>query len=164
MNKTNLLLLTLTCLLLCSYDPYTDPSTSYKPIIMTRTQLESAVRSGSAQSIVEPCKIYIKDQYIYIVEKYKGVHIINNTDRFNPENVGFIHIPGCIDIAIKENILYADNAVDLIAIDISSLSDLKVTNRIEDVFPELYPPDIDYMPSEYSAYNRPDDTYIVAWE
>jgi hypothetical protein len=114
--------------------------------------------------MLNPGKIYLKGQYIYIVEKYKGVHIIDNYNRTNPVNKQFIKIPGCIDVAIKNYTLFADNAVDLVAIDITDIENVKVTSRTKEAFPEIIPPDFDYVPSEYNKNNRPNNTIIVAWE
>jgi hypothetical protein len=126
--------------------------------------LENSVEMQEPAKLVKPGKIYIKDNYIYINEKYRGVHIINNSDPSNPVKEGFLRIPGCIDIAMKENILYADNAVDLIAFDLSGPSAIAVTKRITSVFPEHTPPGYARVPWNFSPGNRPANTIIVEWE
>ncbi|NJO03673.1 MAG: hypothetical protein HC880_20140 [Bacteroidia bacterium] len=69
------------------------------------------------------------------------MHIIDNHDPRHPERRAFIQIPGNVDIAIKENILYADNVTDLLVIDISDLNDIRLTKRIENAFPnKQFPP------------------------
>ena len=78
---------------------------------MERTELEKSVKFRDTQEIENPGKIYYKDQVIYLNEKYKGIHIIDNSNPESPKNIGFINLPGCIDIAIKNNSLFADNAV-----------------------------------------------------
>lgn len=130
----------------------------YVPVFMKRTELEKSV-SYSAQSrdLIQPGKIYYKTPYIYINEKYKGVHIVNNTDPSNPKKEGFITAPGCIDMAVKGNILYLDNAVDLVAFDLDAK---KVTERIKNVFPEPIPPKGSYY---WSTHNR-DEMVIVSWK
>jgi len=151
-------------LLFCSVDPVPSEPFPYRPIVMTRQMLESSVEMQEPAKLVKPGKIYIKDNYIFINEKYHGVHIINNTDPSNPVKEGFLRIPGCIDIAMKENILYADNAVDLIAVDLSNPSAIAVTKRIKSVFPEHTPPGYSRVPWNYSSDNRPANTIIVEWE
>jgi len=89
-------------------------------------------------NITAPGKIYLYGQYLFINESGKGIHIINNSDKRNPGQVGFINIPGNYDMAVKGDILYADNYVDLLAFDISNLSDIKEVNRLEGVFDDLY--------------------------
>ena len=143
-------------LLFCSYDPYIPEPFPYKPILLTRPVLENSVEVLQPQNLVKPGKIYISGNYLFINEKYMGIHIINNTDPVNPVNTAFIRIPGCIDMAVKGNVLYADNAVDLVALDMTDLSDIKVTKRIKNTFPELLPPGEDYIPWEFTAANRPE--------
>jgi hypothetical protein len=53
--------------------------------------------------------------------------------------MGFIEIPGNIDIAIKDNVLYADSYTDLVSIDVSSFSAIKEVGRVEKVFPYTLP-------------------------
>lgn len=51
-----------------------------------------------------------------------------------------MRFPGNIDLAVKDDILYADSYIDLVILDISDLSDIKETGRIEDVFSYTLPP------------------------
>lgn len=85
-----------------------------------------------------PGKIYIYGDYLFINEPKKGIHIVNNANPSNPVNLQFIDIPGNVDLAINSDILYADSYVDLLAFDISSLRDIKLVKRVEDVFPHMY--------------------------
>ena len=131
---------------------------TYTPIFMSREALESSVKYISgARDMVQTGKIYYRAPYIYVNELYKGVHIINNTNPANPVNEGFILAPGCIDMAVKGNILYLDNAVDLVSIDLDSK---QITKRIRDVFPEPTPPDDVF----YRGFrNRPEGYILVEW-
>ncbi len=95
--------------------------------------------------IVNLGKIYYKDATIYVNEGNLGVHVIDNTDPTNPVKKKFLQIPGCRDIAIKGDILYADNVGDLVAIDISDIDHPVELSRIaafhpapSQNYPELY--------------------------
>ncbi len=158
---TGMVISVLLCSVLSSKGYYL--STNYEPIIMKRSGLEKSISSNGPRSLHNPVKIYFKDNYIFISEKYKGVHVIDNSDRTLPENVAFISIPGCIDMAVKNNTLYADNAVDLVAIDISNITNVSEVKRIKNVFPELVPPDDFSVPEKYQTENRPENTIIVEW-
>ena len=46
-----------------------------------------------------------------------------------------IKIPGNIDMAVKDDVLYADSFIDLVAIDISNINAPREVHRVEDVFP-----------------------------
>jgi hypothetical protein len=90
----------------------------YEPIYMTRAELEASVKFAPAQSLRDPGKIYVRGDQLFICEPYKGVHVIDNSDPRNPHPTDFIEIPGCVDIAVRGDVLYADNAVDLVAVDL----------------------------------------------
>lgn len=159
-----LLLLLVPALFMQDEVPFYNES-EYFPILMQRADLEKSVFYRKAQPIETAGKLYYKDGFIFLNEKYKGIHIIDNSDPSDPQNIGFINIPGCIDIAIKNNSLYADNAVDLVTINLSgSFSDLAVSQRVKNVFPEPIPPDLDYIPWRFSISERPEKTIIVGWE
>lgn len=83
-------------------------------------------------------KIYIYNDYLFINEPNEGIHIYNNANPSAPVNVGFLQIPGNVDLAIRNNILYADNFIDLLAFDISNMGNIKQVKRVTDVFNQLY--------------------------
>jgi hypothetical protein len=137
-------------------------NTEYEPILIERSELEQSVKWLDSRELVNTGKIYIKDNYLFIGEKFEGVHIFDNTDPSNPIPLGFIAIPGNVDISIKGDIIYADNTVDLIAIQFQGNS-IKVLDRNVGVFPEMRPPDNLGIPYEYTVENRPENTLIVKW-
>ncbi len=120
-------------------DEYTEVFTANSPIYMSYEDLREAVKITSSRDLENTGKIYFKDGYIFVNEELKGIHIIDNQDPANPKNIGFIEIPGNVDIAVKNNILYADSYVDLVAIDISTVTNPVVVKRLEDVFPYTTP-------------------------
>jgi len=113
--------------------------TANAPVYMSYTDLRSAVKMTTAREMNNPGKIYFKDNFIFINEKMKGVHVYDVSNPNNPQNKGFIEIPGNVDIAIKDNILYADSYIDLVSIDVSSFSAIKEVGRVEKIFPYTLP-------------------------
>jgi len=83
-------------------------------------------------------KIYIYNDYLFINEPNKGIHIYNNVNPNAPVNVSFLQIPGNVDLAVHNNILYADSYVDLLAFDISTITNIKQVKRVNDVFKQFY--------------------------
>jgi hypothetical protein len=161
MHLSKYLLLLAAVLLLCS-DYY--PFSGYIPVLMERNEMERAVKLEPARPMIEPGKIYYKNPYLFIVEKYKGVHVIDNSNPVNPEKIGFIHIDGIRDIAIKDNVMYADNAVDLIAVQLNdSYTSVSVSKRLRNYFPEMISPD-GIGSQSYNYKNRSANSIIVAWK
>ncbi|WP_316735160.1 hypothetical protein [Pedobacter aquatilis] len=91
-----------------------------------------------ATRVKNPGKIYIYNDYLFINEPHKGIHIYNNTNPAAPINMAFLQIPGNVDLAVRNNVLYADSYVDLLAFDISSVSNIKQIKRLPDVFRQFY--------------------------
>ena len=164
MRKVYFLFLIIPFLFTSSAYEFYNPS-DYYPILMKRSELEKSVFVRDNQEIEKTGKIYYKDNIIYLNEVYKGIHVIDNSNPESPQKITFINIPGCIDIAIKNNSLLADNAIDLVSIDLSNgAKELHVTKRIRNVFPESTPPDLDYIPAVFNHNNRPENTIIVGWK
>lgn len=105
----------------------------YSPVSFTTAQVRQA-RVESGRPLIKPGKIYTKDGYLFINELKEGIHIIDNRNPTSPQTVAFLRIPGNGDIAIRDNILYADSYMDLLAFDISDLSNIRVVKRAEGVF------------------------------
>ena len=142
-------------------DKFQEEFTAYSPVYMSYEELRQSVAMTTPINIQETGKIYFYNNHIFINEKLKGVHVINNEDPSNPVNIGFIEIPGNVDIAIKEDVLYADSYVDMVAIDISDLNNISEINRVEDVFPYTLPP----TDNEYRmAQVDPELGVVIDWE
>ena len=164
MKKIIIFIILFSPVLLTSYDPVFDYAPdNFKPILLERSILENSVKYEAPQTVKKPGKIYSYKKYILLNEKYKGIHVFDNSSPESPQNIGFIRIPGCIDMAVKDSVLYADNAVDLIAVDITNIKSPKVVKRIVEVFPELKPPGQDWIPYAYAKESRPEKTVIIEW-
>ncbi len=109
---------------------------TYEPVYITYEELRASVASESPRALKNPGKIWFSNNYIFINEKNEGIHIINNTNPASPINEAFIKIPGNLDLAVRGNILFADNYIDLIALDISNPSSVSVAKRIENALPQ----------------------------
>jgi hypothetical protein len=106
----------------------------YEPVYTTIDEVRASVELVAPQPINSVGKIYFKDNIIFLNQPGEGVHLINNADPSNPTQLSFLKIPGNSDIAIKGNTLYADSFVDLIAFDVSDISNIHEVNRVEGVF------------------------------
>jgi hypothetical protein len=117
----------------------------YEPVYLSYTDLRAAVRIDPAEDLKNPGKMYFKDNYIFIVEELKGIHIIDNSNPSAPVNKSFINIPGVIDISMSGFYLYADSYVDLVVLDLQNLENIVEAGRLKDLLPYTVPQyDTDY--------------------
>jgi hypothetical protein len=119
----------------CIKDTATTTYTLFKPVYQTLTEVRANIKSNAALPVKKPGKIFVKGNFIFLNEIDKGVHIIDNSNPAAPVNKYFVSIPGNLDLAVKENILYADNYRDLITLDISNPANVQVKKITENVFP-----------------------------
>ena len=162
MKHIKLLFYIISALVLTScMDTYTEEYMANVPVYMSFDDLRSAVKASPAKELEKPGKIYFKDNYILIVEKFKGIHVIDVSVPAKPTNISFIEIPGCVDIAVRNNILYADSFVDLVALDVSDVSKIKEVNRLKDIYPYAVPPtDNQYRIGKVEK----EKGVVIAWE
>ncbi len=162
MKKLNYLFLILPFLFLqsCLNDECRETRTfvQFTPVYLTKAQIRIDVKMESERKLENPGKMYFYDDYLFINDQGKGVHIYDLKDKSNPSKIGFYGIPGNFDIAVKDNILYADNVMDLIALDISNVYAPKMVKRIED-YQNWYGT---YEPPTYYAYSvRSNQTMVI---
>jgi len=156
------LLLLLPILLFSGFSYYDGPQ--YIPMLMDRSELEVSVKLVvTAMPIRNPGRIYIYRNWLLLVEKYKGIHLIDNADPAHPVRKGFLRVPGCMSMAVGNGILYVDNAVDLVGVklDVNTLEAQEIA-RNRKALPEINTPG-GYIPWEFSRANRPPNTEIVGW-
>ncbi len=108
---------------------------AYEPVYVVPEELRQPVEAEPARTLENPGKIYVYGDYLFINEIDEGIHIYDNSDPANPMPVRFLNIPGNEDMAVRGNMLYADNHIDLVAIDISRPDAPVYAGRTEDVFP-----------------------------
>ncbi len=111
--------------------------TKYTPIFMSINDIRQDAVFANSRDLEKPGKIYYYNNYIFVNELREGIHIIDNTNPSSPQNLGFIEIKGNVDMAVRNNILYADNYMDLLAIDISNPLAPVQMSRQQSVFPTL---------------------------
>ena len=111
---------------------------AYLPIYKSAEELNPDISFQGQRSLENPGKIYYYGDYILINEQLQGVHVIDNSDLLNPQNIGFISIEGNIDIALKGDYIYADAHYNLVVIDISDILQPVISHTIPNVRGEAY--------------------------
>jgi hypothetical protein len=133
------------------------------PVYMNRNEFKNAVNVTGSTEIVKPGKIYFKDNMIFINEALKGIHVINNSDPSSPVFVSFIEIPGNVDMAIKDSILYADSYIDLVALNIGDIHNIREVGRVDSIFPYSLPPLLEENGLPMGTVD-PNAGIVVGWE
>jgi hypothetical protein len=104
-----------------------------EPIYTSAAEVRSSFASLAPRGLSSPGKIYRKDHFLFINERGKGIHIFNNNNKSNPVPLSFLNIPGSFDVAVKGNTMYVDSFVDLVVLDISDPSNVRLVSRLENV-------------------------------
>ncbi len=87
--------------------------------------------SVEAMEFDELSNFIVFGDYLLLVERSKGIHIVNNVDPANPINIVFIEMPGTIGaVAIDDNMIIS-LANYLITVDISDFTDATIVNILE---------------------------------
>jgi len=122
------------------------------------------LETKEAKAFGELGKIVSKGNYIYINERFEGIHVIDNSDPRNPITQYFWQIEGNIDFILKDDLLYADNSQDLLTIDISNPASINLLNTVKDIYQDenegVFPPDY-FGPFECVDLNK---GIVVDWE
>lgn len=118
------------------------------PVYKKLSKIRESVAVGAARQTNSDGKVYVtKDRLFYIAQE-SGVHIFDNSDPSQPQNIAFLNIEGVHDIAVKENYLFADNYVDMLVFDISDVGNVSLVQTIENVL--YFTPD---MPGDVVYYD-----------
>ncbi|MDR2146575.1 MAG: hypothetical protein LBE91_08985 [Tannerella sp.] len=138
--KKLLFLLTVVLFAACDNDENLVTYQVNEPVMMTEAEFRSSVNvTTTSQRIENYGKICFYNGYLYISEPGEGIHIIDNRNPSSPAQVGFIELLGNADIAVKNDLLYADALIDLVWFDITNPAQPELTGRLENVFPEAVP-------------------------
>jgi hypothetical protein len=141
MAKAGLLLVATLLWVACDYS-YKD-TVSYQinePVSMSMADFRNSVKiTGEQHPISNYGKICFYNGFLFISEAETGIHIIDDRDPAKPDYVGFIELLGNADLAIRDNLLYADAYIDLVWFDVSNPVKPELKGRLEDAFPYALP-------------------------
>ncbi|NJM94376.1 MAG: hypothetical protein HC842_06685 [Cytophagales bacterium] len=129
----------------------------WKPIILTWAEFRSkSFTMQEPRDMVNPGKIYVYHDYVFINEDHHGFHVVDNSNPYSPQTIGFIPLEQSSDLAIKDDLLYANNFVDLVVLDISDINRIRFSKRLENVFP--------YWMVNTNYWYPSDDGIIIGYE
>ena len=122
-------------------DPPVVEARNYEPIVVSRTELEN-ISLQAPKTTVKNAKIYLKDQFLFVNDDKNGFHLIDNSNPASPQKIHYLKALGSTDVAIRNNVLYVNQARDLVALKInSSTNQIQVLKRLKNVFPPLPSPE-----------------------
>jgi len=108
---------------------------SADPVYLSYEELRQSIKLVPPDLIIKSGKIWIAGKYLLINDLNRGIHVFDNADPKLPKNLGLILIPGNVDLAVKDSVLFADSFIDLVAIDLERFPEIVVSRRIENKFP-----------------------------
>lgn len=131
------------------------------PVTQSLADFRASVSIEAPQAIKQAGKIYTYEDYIFVNDFFQGIHIIDNSNPENPIKLSYLKIPANQDIAVKDDILYADSGIDLVAFNISNITNITTVARLENVFPtyiEVIPEGADFI--DYSSFDASEEVIV----
>lgn len=108
----------------------------FVPQYETSSQLTSRISITDAKEYTTAGKIITYNNYIFVNRPHEGIHVVDNSDPSNPQNLHFINVPGSLDMAIIDDHLYTDMYSELVVFDISNVTQPEIIEdyTVSDVF------------------------------
>lgn len=131
----------------------------YRPLYASLDQ--ATIAFTTPRHLLNPGKIYVVSTYLLINEKYEGIHVFDNTDPSNPVPLGFLRMAGNTEIAVKDNVLYADHLTDLVALNVENWNDIRELSRLKQ---EHWHQDLPPGDRRYFACVDPSKGVVIGWE
>ena len=128
----------------------------YTPIYMDETEFLESVKVMDPQDMVNPGKIFVKDDVLFVSETGVGVHIFDNANPAQPVPMAFINVPGNYDIHSSCDLLYLDSSTDLLVFDINRADQPRLLHRVRNALPHIV---------EFRGYTAdPSQGVVISWE
>ena len=127
----------------------------FEPVTTTAGEwrTNSAFFCGAPIPVCNTTSFYVYEQYLFMVEENKGLHIFDNSNTENPRPITFMDAPGGQGIAVRNGILYMNQYTDLVAFSLANPENPTLVGRTEDVF----------EPYSVFAQVLPNDQFVVDW-
>lgn len=139
-------------------DDMPPPRENYDAVVMDRDDFENAVALTGTRPVEKSGKIYVKGDLLFVSDVNKGFHIYNCSEPNTMVPVAFLNIPGATDLAVRNNVIYINQAVDLVTLVYNpDANTITVTKRNKNVFPQKPSPD-----DSFEAVS--DNEIIVDWQ
>ncbi|MEL6558508.1 MAG: hypothetical protein AAFQ94_10005 [Bacteroidota bacterium] len=119
------------------------------------------VTVNDPREIVNPGKIFTYNEFLIVTIIGEGFHVIDNTNPATPQALFFITIPGNTDVAVKDNIFFANNYNDLVSFTFDASRNLQIIERMSDAMQNGLAP---LETNTYFECADPSKGVVVGWE
>ena len=155
------------CLFLLACDPVESApleaeADAYVPVYASLQDIQ-LISVEPARPVEVAGKIYAYGNYLFQNDQYKGIHIIDNTNKSLPKKLAFLKIPLSTEVAVKGNYLYTNNYDDIVVFDLTNIASPQLVKRLEDVFPPVQQ-DYPALTNIYFECPDPSKGLVVRWE
>jgi hypothetical protein len=96
------------------------PAQGYIPVYASSEAKQ--ITFGPPRLVRNPGKIFSYGNLLFVNEKNEGIHVFDNEDAVQPIALGFLNILGNSEVAVRDSVLYADHAGNIVAIAINDLN------------------------------------------
>lgn len=139
------------------------PTTAFAPVYAA-VRWDAPVEMMPVKPTATAGKIYAYRNYAFQIDQYTGIHIIDNANTAQAKKIGFLQIPFCTEMAIRNNYLYTNHNNDIVVFDISKPASPQLVNRLKEAFPaasnlQEHPP----FSSVYFECPDPAKGMVVDW-
>lgn len=107
---------------------------AYEPVLLSGDEFRTTVRAEEGRELCRPAGFYVYGDYLMIIEDGAGLHIFDNADPTAPRSISFLPVDGAAGLAVRNDILYVNQFVDLLAFDLRDPESPTMVGRTEDVF------------------------------
>lgn len=133
---------------------------NYTPVFMERETFESSVKVTAPRPVKNPGNSAVFSTALYVVEQFEGIHIFNLS---NGSQRGFLVLPGCQDVHVSGDKLFADSATDMVMFTLSNPDIPEENQRFRQTFSEYAAPDNLPLEDRYDLGERPENLVLVKW-
>lgn len=107
---------------------------AYEPVLVNADEFRTNIVASDARDLCTPSGFYVYGDYLMVVEAKEGLHILDNSNPASPRAISFLPVKGAAGLAVRNDVLYINNYVDLVSFDLSNPSSPTMLGRTQDVF------------------------------
>jgi hypothetical protein len=103
----------------------------YIPLEKSLKEVRESFKVESPRNLENPRKIYVYEDYLLIVDEFKGFQVVDNSNTSSPVALKFIRLDACTDVSVQNGIIYANQGPDVVSLSFNNAADISITGRLE---------------------------------